>query len=162
MKKKYQFTLLVILVFLIGSCSGYKPIFSTNLNFKIQEYKIEGDKQLSRRIFNKLNRISKSSKDNDNLKKINLILSVTKNKEAAVRNLTGKITDYKISVETRIQVKDSSTGKEILDEVFNSSVTYKTQNEYSETVNLENSSFNNLVDKTYQDLLIKFSESIVN
>ena len=34
-------------------------------------------------------------------------------------NLTGKITDYKISVETRIQVKDSSTGKEILDEVFN-------------------------------------------
>ena len=163
MKKKYQLAFLIILIFVINSCSGYKPIFgSTNLNFKIEKYEIEGDKQLARKIFNKLNRISKSSKDNDNIRKINLILSVTKNKEAAVRNLTGKITDYRISVETRIQVKDNLTSDEILDEVFNSSVTYKTQNEYSDTISLENSSFDNLMDKTYQDLLIKLSESIIN
>ena len=89
-------------------------------------------------------------------------MSVTKNKKAAVRNLTGKITDYRISVETRIQVKDNLTSDEILDEVFNSSVTYKTQNEYWDTISLENSSFDNLMDKTYQDLLIKLSESIIN
>ena len=44
---------------------------------------------------------------------------------------------------------------------FNSFSSYKVQDQYSETIKLENKATDNLVDETYQDLLIKLSESLL-
>ena len=38
---------------------------------------------------------------------------------------------------------------------------YKVQDEYSETKKLENKTIDNLLDKTYEDLLIKMSENML-
>ena len=49
--------LLISLIFLIniGACTGYKPIFSSsNLEFKITDYSILGDKKLGNKIYSKL------------------------------------------------------------------------------------------------------------
>ena len=61
-----------------------------------------------------------------------------------------------IGSETDIVTKDR-----ILDQVFISSLTYKVQNKYSDTVNLENRSIDNLINKTYQELTIRLAENII-
>ena len=60
-----------ILLLCINGCVGYKPIFgSTNLQFKIENYSIEGDKLLGKRIYNKLYNLTKSAKKYENTKKL--------------------------------------------------------------------------------------------
>ena len=61
---------------------------------------------------------------------------------------------------TIIIIKDYLTEKTILDQIFNYSISYKVQDEHSETLKLENKNIENLVDKTYQDALIKISEIV--
>ena len=58
---------------------------------------------------------------------------------------------------TIIIIKDYLTEKTILNQIFNYSISYKVQDEHSETLKLENKNIENLVDKTYQDALIKIS-----
>ena len=61
---------------------------------------------------------------------------------------------------TIIIIKDYLTEKTILNQIFNYSISYKVQDEHSETLKLENKNIENLVDKTYQDALIKISEIV--
>ena len=50
--------------------------------------------------------------------------------------------------------------KQILNETFVFSSTYTVQDQYSETIKLENKSLENLINETYEDLLIKLIENI--
>ena len=56
---------------------------------------------------------------------------------------------------------DGKTGDVILNHNFNLSASYKVQDQFSETVKLENKVIQNLTNKTYEDLLVKMSENIV-
>ena len=58
---------LILLIFIDG-CAGYAPIFgSKNLQFKIADYSIEGNKRLGNKIYSKLYNLSQSKKDDKNL-----------------------------------------------------------------------------------------------
>ena len=59
---------------------------------------------------------------------------------------------------TDIKITDFATKDKILDQIFISSLTYKVQNKYSDTVNLENKSIENLLNKTYQELVIRLAQ----
>ena len=50
--------------------------------------------------------------------------------------------------------------KEILNQTFIYSSTYKVQNQYSATIKLEQQTTENLINKTYQEILIKLSQNI--
>ena len=63
-------------------------------------------------------------------------------------------------METNIILKDFYNNNEILNHKIISYSSYKVQDEYSETKKLENKTIDNLLDKTYEDLLIKISETI--
>ena len=161
MKKISYF--LISLIFLINSvaCSGYKPIFITsNLKFKISEYSITGDKKLGNQIYSQLYNLSQLNKDTSDTKNIYVLINVVKNKNATTKDHTGKILDYKINLSVNIIVRDFVTDNQILNENFLSSASYKVQDQYSESIKLENRSIENLINKTYQDLLIKLTEKI--
>ena len=54
MKKKAYSIFSFILLIIINGCTGYEPIFgSTNLEFKIVDYSISGDKKLGNKIYSK-------------------------------------------------------------------------------------------------------------
>ena len=161
MKKIYNLTLVIFIFSFINSCSGYKPIFtSKNTQFQIENYSVEGDKFLSNKIYSKLYSISKSNKDNQNLKKINIIINTSKIKKPTIKSTTGKILEYKITLDTKVLVKDFVNNTKIFDYNFIFSINYKTQAQYYDTINLENKTIESLVDKTYQELLLKLSEYI--
>ena len=158
MKKIAYLTLLIILSISIKSCSGYKPIFSTsNLNFNIQSYSIEGNRRLGNNIYSKLHNLSKAQKNKENLKNIDLYINVLDSKESTSKDTAGKILEYKISIRVEIKINDSTNSKKILNEIFTSSTSYKTQSEYSQTLKLEEKSLDNLLNSTYQKVLIKLS-----
>ena len=162
MKKISYLLFSIIFITNIYSCSGYKPILSSsNLNFEITDYSIEGDKVLGRQIYSKLKYLSQSNKDKSGAKKIYITIDVSKNKYATAKNSAGKILGYKIDLSTKITVIDGETNKNIFNENFYSSSSYKVQEQYSETINLENNSMENLINNTYQDIVIKLSENII-
>ena len=163
MKKKIYLIISFILLIFINACAEYKPIFgSSNLQFQIADYSIDGDKKLGNRIYSKLYNLSKSNKNNENAKNIYIKIKVSKEKKATAKDSTGKILEYKINLNTKIVVNNYLTNDELLNHNFASSLSYKVQEQFSETLKSENKSIDDLINKTYQDLLIKLAESIAN
>ena len=159
MKKIAHPIFLFILLIFINGCAGYEPIFgSTNLQFEIADYSIEGNKILGNKIYSKLYSLSKSKKDDQNLRSVDLVIKVSKDKNVTVKDSAGKILEYKITLKTDVKITDFVTKDKILDQIFISSLTYKVQNKYSDTVNLENKSIENLLNKTYQELVIRLAQ----
>ena len=159
MKKIAHSIFLFILLIFINGCAGYEPIFgSTNLQFEIADHSIEGNKILGNKIYSKVYTLSKSNKDNQNLRNVYLVIKVSKDKNVTVKDSAGKILEYKITLNTDVKITDFVTKDKILDQIFTSSLTYKVQNKYSDTVNLENKSIENLLNKTYQELVIRLAQ----
>jgi len=160
MKKIILPTIIFIILSVFNSgCTGYKPIYSTsNFNFKIEEYSIKGDEKLGNLIYRKLNNISLSNKDNPNVRGIVLSIETTKERNATVKNSVGNILEYEITLNTNIIINDFLTDVTILNQNFNYSIGYKVQDEHSDTLKLENQNTENLIDKTYQNTLIKISQ----
>ena len=151
-----------ILLLFINGCAGYEPIFgSTNLQFEIADYSIEGNKILGNKIYSKLYSLSKSKKDDQNLRRVDLVIKVSKDKNVTTKDSAGKILQYKITLNTDIKVTDFITKDKILNQIFTSSLTYKVQDNYSDTVNLENRSIEDLLNKTYQELVVKLAQNII-
>jgi len=161
--KKFLLSLISLLfLIIISACSGYKPIFGTSsLKFKIADYSITGDKKLGNQIYSRLNSLSKSNENSPEAINVFILIQTSKNKKATAKNTAGKILGYRINLSTQVIAKDLSTGDEILNETFSYSLTYKTQDEFFETKKLENQSIENLINSTYQDLMIKLTESFL-
>jgi len=150
-----------ILLLFINGCAGYEPIFgSTNLQFKIADYSIEGNKILGNKIYSKLYSLSKSKKDDQNLRRVDLVIKVSKDKNVTTKDSAGKILQYKITLNTDIKVTDFITKDKILNQIFVSSLTYKVQDKYSDTVDLENRSIEDLLNKTYQELVTRLAQNL--
>ena len=161
MKKISYLLISLILLLNISACTGYKPIFSSsNIQFKITDYSITGDKKLGNQIYSKLYNLSQITKNTSEVKNIYILINVLKEKNATVKSSAGKILAYKINLSTTVIVKNFNTGNQILNENFAYSSSYKVQDQYSETIKLENRAIQNLINRTYQDLLIKLSENI--
>jgi hypothetical protein len=162
MKKIPFFALSVILFLYVSACAGYKPIFNTEkFNFKIEGHSIEGEKKLANLIYKKLYSISESNKNNLSSRSINLLIDTKKEKKSTVKNSAGKILEYNINLSTKVIINDFLTDALLLDKIFGYSISYKVQDIHSETIKLENKNIENLIDKTYQDVLIKISEIII-
>ena len=162
MKKISYLFISLILLINISACTGYKPVFgSSNLKFKIADYSIIGDKKLGNKIYSKLYNLSLSNENTSEAKNIYILINVLKEKNATTKNTAGKILAYKIRLSTTVTVKDFMTNNEILNENFVSSSSYKVQDQHSDTIKLEDRSIENLLNKTYQDLLLKLSENIL-
>ena len=163
MKKiAYPIFLFILLIFING-CVGYEPIYgSTNLQFEIANYSIEGNKILGNKIYSKLYNLSKSKKDDQNLRSIDLVIKVSKVKNATAKDSAGKILQYKITLNTDVKVIDFITKDKILNQIFISSVTYRVQNKYSDTINLENHTIENLLNKIHEELVIKLAQNMIS
>ncbi len=161
MKKiTYLIFAFVVLIF-ISECAGYKPIFgSTNIQFDIADYSIKGDKIIGKKIYSRLHRLSKSEKNDQNITSVKFLIDTLKNKEATIKDNVGKILEYKITIKTKIITTDFITDEKILNQTFISSLTYKVKDQHSDTIKLENKSVENLINKIFQEILIKLSHNI--
>ena len=162
MKKLGSLIILFVLLIYINACAGYKPIFgSSNLQFEIADHSIEGDKKLGNQIYSKLYNLSKSNKNNEDTTSLDITIKVLKQKNATIKNTAGKILEYKVNLNTKFIVKNHLTNEKILDKNYDLSSSYKVHDLYSETIKLEKKLIENLINKTYQELMIALSENIL-
>ena len=162
MKKITHLITSFILIFCINACAGYEPIFSsTKLQFKIADYSIKADKKLGNQIYSHLYTLAQSNKNNADAQNFHITIEASKDKTATIKNSTGKILEYRVSLNTNIIIKDFFTNDEILNQYFTHSSSYKVQDQHFETRQLENKTIENLINKTYQDLTIKLSEKLL-
>ena len=110
-------------------------------------------------MYKKLSNLIKS-KNKKNKKNIDLLINITKNKESTIKDKSGKILEYKITLNTILNVKKYETGSLILNKNFVNSLNYKVQDQYSETVSEENKAIDNLINQTYQELLVTLIQNI--
>ena len=162
MKKIIYSTFILVAFILINQCSGYKPIFSTtDIQFKIVDKEIRGNKTLGNKLYSKLHFLSKSKNNENKITSIVIILDIEKTKLPTSKDSSGKILEHKINLNTNVEAKDYVTGKNILKQNFNSSLNYKVQNKYSDTLALERKTIDDLIDKNYQDILFNLSKNII-
>ena len=162
MKKITTLPFLFAIFICIYACADYNPIFgSANLQFEIADYSLEGDKKLGNKIYSKLYNLSKSNKNQKETTSVVINIKILKEKNSTIKDATGKILEYKINLNTKVIVKNYLTNDTLLDKNFISSSSYKVQDQYSETIKLENKVIENLMNRTYQELLIKMSENIL-
>ena len=161
MKKITSLIISIIFLTFINACAGYKPLYTTNFQFKIADYSIQTNKKLGRQIYSKLYNLSSPNENNADIKNIAISIDITKAKSPTTKDSKGKILEYRITLNSTFIIKDYFSGNEILNQNFSFSSAYKVQNQYSETIKLENKSIANLIDKTFQNLLIKMSENIL-
>jgi len=144
-----------------NSCSGYKPIFSSaNLNFEISKHSIKGDKILGNQLYSKIKKNSQKNKNKKSPYNFDIFINILKDKVATVKNSTGKILEYKISLNTNFKVQDFLTKEEFINSQLTYSTTYKIREKHFDTIKAENKAVENLIDKIYQELLIRLSEVI--
>ena len=161
MKKINYLISILFCLNLLSGCAGYEPIFgSSNLQFKILEYEIKGDEEIGNKLYSKLNNLSKTQKEFSDFTPISLDINSVKNKEEMSKDTSGKTIEYKITISTSVEVKNYKTNNIILNQTFNSSILYKVQEQYSETVKVENRSTEELIQKIYSEILINLSEKI--
>ena len=162
MKKITTLPFLFAILICIYACADYKPIFSSaSLQFEIADYSVEGDKKLGTKIYSKLYNLSKSNKNQKETTSVVINIKVLKEKNSTSKDATGKILEYKINLNTKVIVKNYLTNDKLLDKNFISSSSYKVQDQYSETIKLENQTTQNLINNIYQDFLIKFSANLL-
>ena len=150
------------MIFFTSACTGYKPIFgASQVGFEISSYSIEGNKKLGNQIYSQLYNVSKFNKNKESARSIDILINVSKDKKATAKNSAGKIMEYKLTLSTKVIVKDYLSNNEILNRNFESFSSFKVQDQHSETMKLENKTIENLLNKTYQDLLINMSDSIL-
>ena len=160
MKKTTFLIISLFLLICINACAGYKPIFaSSDFQFKIADYSINGNKKLGNKIYSKLHNISKLNKNNPDIQSVRLSIHTSVNKLATVKNSSGKTLEYKINLNTNIIIYNFLTDEEVLNQNFSYYSSYKVQDQHSETLKLENKIIENLIDTTYQNTMIKISES---
>ena len=162
MKKITCLIISIIFLTFINACAGYKPLYTTNFQFKIVDYSIQTNKKLGRQIYSKLYNLSKSYENNAETQNITVSIDITKDKSPTAKDSKGKILEYRITLNSTFIIKDYFSGNEILNQNFSFSSAYKVQNQYSETIKLENKSTENLINKIFQNLLIKMSENILS
>jgi len=163
MKKSIKIIYLIFLINLVYSCAGYEPVFkSSTLNFKIEEYKIEGDKNTAEKIYSSLKRAENYKSNIKNAVLINFFIKTSKTNIATIKDSTGKTKEYKIILKAKIKVSDYLSNNILINETFETSSSYKVQDNYSETVLLENKSIENLTNTIFQNLLNKLSIKISN
>ena len=162
MKKIFYLISAILLVIMTNQCSGYKPIFqSANLNFEIADYSLSGEKILANKIYSKLNNLSNSKKNTGDRRNVNVLIDVKKDKNATAKSSSGKILEYKIALNIKVEVNDFLTNSSILNKGYSSSLNYKIQDKFSDTLKLENQSIDNLLNTIYQELLIDLSQNIL-
>ena len=153
-------SLIILLIFVYG-CAEYKPIFeSSNLKFKILDFSLEGDKKIGKQIYSKLASLSKANQNQDDATDVYITFNITKKKDPTAKDGAGKIMEYRINLNSQVKVKNYLTDKIILNKTFVASTTYKVQNQYSETIKLESKSMDNLINYTFQELLIEITKEI--
>ena len=148
-KKNISLSLILIL---LSGCN-YKPLYNKEnlgqLSFKTIE--IDGDKRIAQIVVNKLN-INK-----DPLGDLALLIDAKKKISVSNKNSSGKILEYNMILNFRVEIKDNSKNETIYSKNISNAQNYKSSKMYSDTINAEKKIIENIANITSKQIINEIS-----
>ena len=149
-KQIFKLTLVLFYIFLV-SC-GYQPMLNeTNKKFSITNFTISGDKRLAQILANHIG--------TSETREVNLSINIFAKKDRAVsnRNEAGKITEYSLNLEFKLEGRDQISNKVIYSKTLTAQSNYKASKEYFDTLNKEKNIVDNLTKTLANQLITELS-----
>ncbi|MDA9615867.1 hypothetical protein N9S20_00700 [Candidatus Pelagibacter sp.] len=139
--------------FVLFSCTGYEPIFSSkNLSFNIKNIKNVNGDDITRKIANNLN----SNKVKSNSKKnYTLEISSYLNNNITSKNSKGDATTFEMIINVKVLVFNTNSESQIHTLSFNKNFNYNNQVNKFDLSKYKKGIEDNLINKISQDILIK-------
>ena len=142
---------ILLLIFLFVSNCGYQAIYEKkdSINFFVKEIKIEGNKQISKKIISQIN-IEKNV-----INKTPYILNINTEKliEVIAKDTLGNSSIYKITIIAKTSLFKENKNK-IKEKVFNKTFTFNTMNNKFDQLQYQKNIENNLIKKISDELII--------
>ena len=139
-----------ILVFsvLLFSC-GYKPAKQMNMNMiNIQDINITGEKKIIFRLKNNILLVSNNNSSN----KYDIGIKVTKKKIAKIKDTSGKVTRYDLSLSTNLKLINLNNKTEIT-KIFFVNESFDVAKNHSDTIANEKNITNNIIQQLSEDII---------
>ena len=126
----------IVLMLLVTECAGYKPLYSGDKsNFSIGKIDYESDDPgIAKKIGKSLKNIIRSE---NNLKKINIIINLKKEKKIATKDDKGTTTNFEMLIVMNIVATQVSNNQTLLEKEYSFQKIYQNKSTASETANLE-------------------------
>ena len=157
MSKNIKSILIIILPVFLLSC-GFKVINKKNekLIF-IQNISIEGEKRSANLLKNNILLISDSNSKNI----FDVKIEITKKKENKIKNISGRVTRYNLSLFVKLELKNLEDNKRI-NQTFFRTLDYNVAKVHSDTISNENSATKNLMKQISNDIVSFITLSMRN
>ena len=142
--------ILILFLFFVSAC-GYQPLYKIDkdiINLEINEVKLIGDSEISKRIIDKLP--YKIDKNNKFLDKI--IIQSTKNIIETSKNSKGQVTSYR--TEINVEFKIVNKNEIIKQKIFSEDFSYNNLDNKFDLASYQDDVENNLVNKIIEELII--------
>jgi len=139
---------ILTLSLILTSC-GFKKLNQKDGDvIYIQNISVVGDQRIANTLKNDIRIISNSGAQN----KYNIELKVQKNKTIKIKNKSGKITRYNLTIIADLQLIDVG-GEKKLQKTFARSGNYQIAKSHSDTINNENKTTKNIVQQLSSDII---------
>ena len=146
--KNYKIILLIALTLFLSSC-GFKPINRMNSQLiHIQNLNISGEKKVSYLLKNNILLISNSESKN----KYSVDLTIDKQKNSKIKNKSGKITRYNLSLSVNLKLTNIEDEK-LIQKTFLKSVDYEVAEIHSNTIRNENNAIKSATQQISDDII---------
>ena len=149
--KKYIF-IFIFIPFLLLGCD-YSPIYSkkNDYNFKIEKIEFNGDAEINNLIDKKFKKYTKKTSD----KKFDIFTSSSYRKISQSKNLSGKTTNYLITIETDFKITKENKTKTL---IFKEEFLIKNFSNKFEENNFEKIKKENAIDLIISKLIVQLSQ----
>ena len=148
MKIKSSFIFFLTLLMSLSAC-GFKSMNQLKQkSYFVQQIELEGDKRIGYFIKNEVLLNSYSNAENT----IDIGLVVNKKKEIKEKNISGKITSYKLTLNVDLSVINVISSKKI-ENKFIKSNSYNVASNHSDTLSNEKKTLENLAEKVSEDII---------
>ena len=144
--------LFIVLIFLLHSCTGYKPIYSNkNINFRIAEINNLNNDFISKEIIKSL----KPYTTGDNKIEILLEIKSEKNESIISRDSKGDPLIFEIKVKTEIKIQEKNSEKILqFNEIFN----FNNQTNKFEFSQYKKNIQQNLANRIFEKLILELQK----
>ena len=148
MKIKNTFIFFLTLLMGLSAC-GFKSMNQLKQkSYFVQQIALDGDKRIGYLIKNEILLSSSSNAEST----IDISLAINKKKEIKEKNISGKITSYKLTLNVDLSVINVMNSKKI-ENKFIKSNSYSVANNHSDTLTNEKKSLENLAEAVTEDII---------
>ena len=131
-KKNIKFILVLLLPMFFLSC-GFKPLYQKNNSLiHLKKIEVKGDQRTAYSLKNELMLIS----DEDSINKQNIRIVISKQKSTKIKDKSGKVTRYDLSLSANVKLTNLSNNQ-IIEKTFNRNLDYYVSSIHSDTIKNE-------------------------